>query len=303
MNEIYTDSQARLRTSIYVNETLSDPAGGVTIDIINLDTNTAVVTGAPATRESIGIYTYTIGPTITGDPSRYKALWHYTIGTEDFERREVFRVVVPYVSVRKVQSEMLPDKTIEEVRNMESLVRHVIEAYCGQTFEYRLNRSKTVMGRGTNTLDLPERLYNLTGLTLGRDLTGTIAVESLNVYNYVETDPDNPWQIRRRQYSGLSPRAVEPGIFGSGPFFRSGKMYVVTGDWGWPDVPGGVVKAAEILIDKYFCQEARYRDSYIDNIRAADWRMEFARTGDETTGSANADMILQDFRNMNMVII
>jgi len=56
-------------------------------------------------------------------------------------------------------------------------------------------------------------------------------------------------------------------------------------------------------VKEYFCDDAKYREKYIANIRAGDWRMEFRVTGDETTGNANADTLLSGYRNVALAVI
>lgn len=305
MQEFYVDTANTLTLDVYVNNTLADPDAGVVVDIINVDTGTIVVSGAPTTNDAVGKYSYVLSPPVTNDTGFYVARWHYDVQGVAYSPATSFTVSVPYVTLEDFTNyPSLADKSNEVLWEMERIVRYVIDSFCGQTFQYKLDRSLTVHGKDSNWLVLPERLWNLDSVKVGVDYVDTADIEGHDITELVYRDLDDFWRIRRRNYYSFNEikRDVE-GEFRRMRYFGENKIYVVTGDWGWEYVPGEVNQAARLLVDYYFCKDATYRDKWIDNIRSADWRIEYDRTGSETTGSANADMMLANFKNPGMVVI
>lgn len=75
-----------------------------------------------------------------------------------------FSVVRPIVSVDEIKS-LHPGLSDAEAVSLESSVRHIINAHCGQSFGYSIGKTLTVEGHGENALRLPERLVSITGVS------------------------------------------------------------------------------------------------------------------------------------------
>ena len=304
MREIFTDTAETLSRTIFSNGSESNADGPVTVDVYSVETGSPIVTGDATNSPSTGVYEYTIGGELTADVGSYRLVWNYSLGGENYSPEDNVDIVTPYVLQSELPTELQePNKTYDEYVRMERIVRHVINAYTSQDFYYRRNRNYTVRGNDSDFLALPKRLVNLTSVEIERDDLSTSGDESYDITQYVAKDPDGGNLVRRKMTGGESFRHDPDGLLSSGPLFKHGKHYVVTGDWGWRTIPGGVSLAAGLLMEAYFCGDATYRDKNIANIRSADWRIEFAVTGSSTTGSANADMILSEYKNFNLVII
>jgi hypothetical protein len=259
---------------------------------------------------STGRYFYQIGPDITIDPRTLKVEWEYQVNGQSRLFTDNVFISVPYTSLNKLREiKELDGFSDQEVINMERLVSRVIDAYCGQSFGFELDKTKTVTGNGSDYLLLPGRLWELNQVRVLEDYVKVINDNDGNVVNgevsgrdvteYVTRDFDNPWRIRNRRgfdYIALSEVRTRH-------FFRNGTIYAVKGNWGYQFVPSKVSEAAAILVKTYFYDDATYRDRYLSEIQAGNWRMKFAATGDETTGSANADMMLSSYRNINAAVI
>lgn len=297
--EIYENTVGVKDHHVYLGDELRDADFGVTYEIVHptkeLEGGGVFTEFGLADRVDTGIYRVTLGSTVTGDSDIKEIHFEYQVGGYEVRTSpELLEVIRPYVSLPEYNA-MFPFRplTMADFRVVERSVRRVIDAYCRQSFQLRKNVTKVVPGGSTNALQLPDRLVSLNGVN-------TNSTAGYSIISSVVHDPSNPWSIHTNTSTSLSPRTSDP--LERTDYFRNVRYYV-TGDWGWQHVPNEVKDAAAILINDFLDDDSVYREKYIDNIRAADWRMEFAATGNETTGNANADMMLERFRTYRPEIV
>lgn len=320
--ELYYRTIDSIRHVIYVGDGIVSPEGPASYEITTLD---GVVVAEGTSSSEDGVYTALVGSEVTGDFEPKVITWTYTIDGNEIETApEIIEIVRPYI-MPDTYNRTAPGQELDirNFRMVESKVRKVIESYCRQSFQIQQHVVKTAVGHTGNALQLPERLIRFKGMSVVDEpiaslvgypgimtypnmqdgtnyelLRGDgIARHSLN--EYVSFNPDRPWEIRRR----LNAEAGGMNPINRSQFFSSHKQYAILGDWGWEYIPNDIQQAAAILIADYANDDATYREKYIDNVRAADWRMEFAATGNETTGNANADMMLERYRNYRLEVI
>lgn len=327
MAEVYTNTY-----SIVDLETtdprgnLVDPVGDVYVEVYDYDLyNEETATLGKVIEEGVasqtlygdqpatGRFFYELTPEVTSHPRNLRLTWSFSLeageGSERSSSQEVF-VNVPYADLRRLREiKELNEYSDQEIMAMERLVSRIIDSYCGQSFGFEKNRTKTVMGSGSEYLILPDRLWELDNVAvlddferIVRDSQGNVVEidrSGRSLMEYVVVDLDNPWRIRnRRSYNFVSLDETRRR-----DFFRNGNVYAVTGNWGYPFVPARVTEATMVLVKTYFYDDSAYRDRYISSIQAGNWRMTFSATGDATTGSANADIILSSYRNINAAVL
>lgn len=306
--EVYAGTIARVKHTIYFEDDVSEADGGVTLTIYDKDdvvllNEVATYVAAGANDEFDSYYYVTIGQDITGDYEAKTIEWDYVVdGKTVTTPREFLSVVNPYVRFNEFKL-MYPGTTLDysEFKLVEPVVRKVIETYCNQTFTRSDAESFSVLGQNSDSLPLPRQIISLDSVSVLDPAVDSAGTETpYEITEYVTFDNDDRWHIRRLT-SYASTRAMTPTNRRS--LFKYPMRYRITGSWGWDMVPEDVVRAAAILVNDYECADAKYREKYIANIRAGDWRMEFTATGDETTGNANADMILSRYRNVGLAVI
>lgn len=318
MDEIYKDSIATIYTYIYVNETLSNADGAVTVSIYDNDTGELLLENQPTNNPSIGEYSYLLPASITSQYGTYKAVWTYTVDAVTLSPANYFQVVVPYVTLGEVQAAHaeLATLTFDDFKNIERSVRQSIEAYTNQIFAPKGAQVYRIYGVGSDYLNLPERLYSLE--YVARDFPRQ-PLYDLNVINgqIMERDPDgalvsggsavaqgpveivtwneqNPHVIQRKY--GRTNRMFE------GFTFRDREIYLVRGEAGWESVPSPVNQAAKVLVSSSLAPEFAYHEKGIDVVRASDYRLEFTENPYETTGNILADQLLADYINIGVHI-
>ena len=327
MAEVYLNTYSMIDLeTVDSRGNLVDPVGDVSVeiydyDLYNEETNSlgqVVEQGValPAfygNARATGRFFYEIGPSVTDHPRNLRMTWKYSLESDQGAQRtgstEVF-VNVPYADIRKLREiKELNDFSDQEIMAMERLVSRIIDSFCGQSFGFEKNKTKTVIGAGSEYLILPDRLWELDNITalddyerIIRDGQGNVVGvdrSGRSILEYVTVDLDNPWRIRNRRsynYVALDETRTKN-------FFKNGTIYAVSGNWGYPFVPARVTEATVLLVKTYFYDDSAYRDRYISDIRAGNWRMTFAATGDATTGSANADILLSTYRNINAAVL
>ena len=298
--EIYRNEVEELRHYV-VSAGLVTTADGIVMLRIYDPDGTEVFADEPALVEPVGgapYYSQTVGTNVTNLGAGHTIEWSYTVNSQPVVKTEQLNIVTPYLPLGSLLT--MPELEGLEtfaLRKMERLVAGIIDVFTNQTFSRENDRSLTVIGQDSDNLALPKPIIELKDIEL---LDGSTGITPHSLLEYTTFDKDSPWILRRKRDVFVSRKLTPTARYA---FFKYPMMYLVTGDWGWEHVPADVSRAAEILVKDYFCEDAKYREKYIANIRAGDWRMEFKVTGDETTGSANADMLLTGYRNVAAVVI
>lgn len=306
MIEIYKNSSEQLILNLGTSEGPTDADAGTipTVTIENYKTGEGLILDAPSTRIDVGVYGYNTPLPLSDTEEMYRATWTFTLGGEVGTWEQILSVVSPYTTPAAVldrypNDEGLAGRTWEEIRDAERTVRHVINSFTGQSFSLEANRTHEVRGTGGTELYLPKRIVRL------------ISVQGLDGRYYGAEINDASRSSLRKTDDILPYSAYTDGatLYGAPVGLRSHRriwreaVYRVTGDWGWEYIPAEVSEAAILLVRDSFAPDSKYFEMYVDNIRAADWRMEFAKTGDKTTGNARADLLLSRFHRANWVII
>ena len=296
--EVYENSISKIKHFVFVDNQLVESDDLVFFDITNAEGDVVVADEAYLVIEDgRPHYEYMIGPDVTANIGVYDINWQYSAGGfQSVSKRQALIVSRPYCEYMDYKQTYEDDPISPgDFQKIEKVVRGVIDSFCRQSFQYDLGMSYTIVGSGHNTLELPRRLVELHEVRVMDSST-----DFYNIDEYVTTDPDEKYRIRRLDWN---PFGAGMNPVSNNRLFKSHRNYRVTGDWGWENVPEPVREAAKILINAYQCADAKYREKFIQTIRAADWRMEFAVTGNETTGNANADTLLSDYKHFMWEVI
>jgi hypothetical protein len=254
--------------------------------------NGEVQNGLPVTKTGS---TYSVTLPYLFDESDIDILWTFSGVTgfsESVDQMQHLEVATPLLPISKVK-EFLETTSDEEAVQAESAVRHIINAHCGQTFG-RFVGAKSVMGDGSNALQLPAKLTELTDID---GITNLTWYEVSGGGYYILLYPLGAPPVKA-DYHGYhmhvggvihNPYNVKSGTW------RSGVTYSVNGVWGWNVVPAAVQEAAWLLLNDYSCADSQYRDRYLTSMTAADWRIQFNERAFIKTGNVRADQLLNDY--------
>lgn len=225
---------------------------------------------------------------------------------EEYINRYTLDVVTPVLSLEDVAEIIGANTTPQKARETERAVRVIIEAYTGQRFG--LDKSvKTIVGQGEGRLQLPQRLIAYTGIGVSgvqlSPIRFSIGSEGwlLNAVapDWLEIKEAPPEELLDTNPMGGPIRV--PAWYRSS--FIDGQSYVIDGLWGWESTPMDVEEAARLLVNDYACNQAAYRDRYLEIIKSSDWTMQFSPRAWEGTGNARADFILSQYKRPFVLIV
>lgn len=277
-------------------------------------------------------------PYLGADTNDVEVTWNFKIGvlTDTFTEVASYEAVSPYLTKQELKAIFNgTPATDDEMWNVESAVRHIINAHTGQKFDFDQNKTLTVEGHGDGALRLPERLVVLRGLgTLTSNLDTRAAIitgdgwylkkawanelspkTSSGLYwgdynsgpfdNNIYSDPDGDGDLPIVGPLGSRPGGVitAPGTSGRATPWKDDYPFEITGDWGYKSVPAPVKEAAKLLVNDYACKEIAYRDRYLESIKASDWRLQYNSRAWESTGNVRADQLLSEFILMDWAVI
>jgi hypothetical protein len=215
---------------------------------------------------------------------------------------QFYPVSTPYLSVSEAKRVWAEGSEIE-LLEVERAARHIINAYCGQSFGTKVE-SKTIKGTGTTYLPLPEKLLSLTsvvGFRYGNILTvagGGWYLSSADTRGWVPPIRADYDELNSGTHlEGISYPPVHVPEWSSklGNVFHAHQQYEVAGTWGWRYVPQEVKEAARLLVNDYAVGDNIYRDRFLTSMTAADWRIQFHDRAFDGTGNARADQLLNGF--------
>lgn len=197
-----------------------------------------------------------------------------------------YAVVQPYATVNaialsggvNITDQNAPNyKSPNLVRDMESVARHVINAFTGRTFG-RFYDSRAFEGTDKDRLYSDEHF----------SWVGAVSVEGGDVL-YDDTTTTT---------TEISPSGhllfVKDGDERLG--FPEGYKYRVVGIYGEPSVPYDVQLAAKMLTIHYLCEDAAQQNQYIDQIKFGESATRTNRLAFSGTGLMAVDRILEPYR-------
>jgi hypothetical protein len=160
----------------------------------------------------------------------------------------------------------------------ERLSRRIIDTYCGQEFGWIQNKTITMDGNGRSTLFLPARLNFINTATIdGSDYVDSIALARDTHRHITISTPDD---------------VIKQGF--PTQTFPDGAPIVITGDWGWVNVPWQIEQATELLVIDILESVRREHKTYgILRIWQDTNRLEF--TDKLITGNSDVDVLLMDY--------
>lgn len=225
-----------------------------------------------------------------------------------FNKTDDIHLVTPYVDLNEVQT-ILGSNENFTAAEIEKAVRYVINAYCGQSFGKRFD-TLLVPGTGEKRLHLPERLIDL--MTIEPYGFGYKVYDKTVIVDDTWPGKDwfqvhgDGWFLQGGNWLGEGVKSDSYGYYSvTGPIYNPygnrtgiygvGRPLYIGGTWGWQEVPHEVTEAAKLLINDYACDEGLYRDRYVGNMKAADWRIEFNEGTFARTGNVRADQLLSKY--------
>jgi len=221
--------------------------------------------------------------------------WGFTFNNTAYTDSQTYRIVTPYVDYADFGPGTDADMSQTDFAKSERLVRYIIDNYTGQSFgkSYEIYDAE---GTGDDGLILPKHIIEVYTVAPKSDWYNVIDVHDPLQWTYVSpSDAYEPsadgWILRRASYYQDLSVVHEPHNV-----WQRNIRYSIGGLWGYDSVPGPVQTAAELLMSYYDCRDEGYRDKYLKNMKADNWRIEYTDDAYIGTGLVKADQLLNEYR-------
>lgn len=214
----------------------------------------------------------------------------FTTEGESYSVEHVINVFTPLFTPDDVSAADLKALGISEedkvyrLRDLERFIRHIIEAYTGQTFGYLL-KSFEVPRSGTRVLfNVP--ILEFIGVS---DRYATHSTTLVSGIPYEVIDDGFGLVVDWDRYNIKTDSFL--------PFNKPTPVCLnVRGKFGYLSVPEDVKQAALTLLGLFMCDQSLWRDRYIENLRNADGStLKYNEGAYFGTGSVSADQLLEKY--------
>ena len=297
--------EVKINTSKTLTLTLpSDPASNTVSVSLYHEFGDLVSGPTNATRTGTGVYSITYGQKASGiytlnSAGQHRADFKYTIGGTQYTQSQYINVYTPYIDSDEFftfypELETTFGTTFD--RN-EKRARYIINAYCGQSFEYYPEKTFTLDGDGYPTLRLPYPIFTIRKVTadLGTDQESVLldiddpSVNAIEKVRYPFSF-ESSYGIRFKKI--LTDTVLEQLVE---TFFRRNSTYTIYGDYGWRIVPDNIKQAAALLIADLMNDDSEYRRHGITGVNMDSVSFTMANRFYESTGNIEADVLLMDY--------
>ena len=315
MQDITRGTQEKIHLNVFNDNVLVQADNPPLVTIYDADDDTSPIpgfTGIATDEEPEGIYSYMLTPSLTDVTRVLKIVWAYSINSVAFTQYDYYRVSQVYATVSDIIDFMgfgstpydLNYQSPEKITAAEKLARTIIDGYTGQSFSTYYG-SQEVFGTGSDAAELTER-----ALTLDKVWENDILVIDNTVDPYINTfgfalEISPTGRAIRIVNAGWDVRydnQVDPLVLYYGRF-RAGTRYKFQGQIGYKYVPEDIKIAAMLLVGDILANDFNWRNKYLSKVNLSEISFEMAGGAFNGTGNVTVDNILDQYRNVNIIII
>lgn len=313
MQNIARGSKQKIHLSVYNDGVLIQTDALPTVSIYNADTDAVIASNqSTAYDQESGLYSFYLSEQYTSIVRTLKVVWSYSVSTRAGYEDQYYNVELVYSKVSEIQDFLglgtkpseLNYSAPESILSAEKLARTIINGYTGQKF-YNYSGSQEQFGTGSDALQLVERMLTIEKVWENDELMIDNTVDP--VYNNfgfeLEITPtgkairilNQGWDVRYDNQ--LDPTAMYGGRF------KSGSRYEVQGQIGYKYVPEDIKIASMLLVGDILSNDYNWRNKYLKKVNLSEISFEMAGGAFNGTGNVAVDNILDQYRNVNIVII
>jgi len=316
LQTIVKGSKQKIYLNVYNDGVLTQATSVPTLSIYDADNDTTALTGysniTVTDENAAGVYSYTMTPALTQVNRVLKFVWSYALNSVSTTEEQFYAVETVYATVSEIQDFLglgttpsdLNYQNPKEIESAEKIARTIIEGYTGQKFS-KYYGTQEQFGFGSDAIELTEKMISIDKVW-ENDL---LAIDNTSnpVYNNfgfgVELSPttkairiiNSGWDVR---YDNQ----VDPNILTQGRF-KSSSRYKFQGIIGWKYVPEDIKLAAMLLVGDLLANDYNWRNKYLKKVDLSEISFEMAGGAFNGTGNLAVDNILDQYRNVNIVII
>jgi hypothetical protein len=315
MQDIARGTQEKIHLNVIIDNVMVQADATPYVYIYDADNDASPISGysgLATNEEQDGSYSYMLRPSLTNVQRVLKVVWHYSVGGIVFDQEDFYRVSTVYATVSDIVDFMGYGATPSEINYMsperisaaERVARTIIEGYTNQAF-YLHYGSQEQYGVGSDAIYLVEKMVTLDKVwendmllidnttdpiynNFGFDLEITPTGKAIRIVN-------QGWDVR---YDNQ----VDPNILYYGRF-RDNSRYKFEGLLGYKYVPEDIKLACMLLTGDILSNDYNWRNKYLKKVNLSEISFEMAGGAFNGTGNVTVDNILDQYRNVNIVII
>lgn len=226
----------------------------------------------------------------------HKVIWSDNSATI---RTDYYSVALPVISDGEFFDDypQLEATKSDLFTSTERRVRSVIQNYTSQMFGPFISKTLDLTGDGGDSLELPYRITNLSGVT---DSFGS---DYLDLVEIAPSGGASEWFLQYK-HSFYRYRDIKRDISTEpGDFFSCGMTFSITGDFGWEYVPTEVTDAAKLLIADEFTGATDLRQHGVFEAQLGDFSYKLNADQWGTTGNTQADNLLSSYVIMRIGMV
>lgn len=314
MLEIHRGTSQAIEFYVYDEDgNLTNADSNVTLKIYDQNSGSVLLNNASAVNNvPSGLYSFDLTPTYTSTDTTLKIEWSYAVNSSSVKQNQFLTVITPYATVSDIISfngygarpQDANYKSPEQITYAEMIARTQINNYTSLNFGKRYG-SQELFGVGSDAVFLTERMISVDKM----DANGVNVIDytASPVYNNagwnIELSPTGKAvRVVRENWDVRYDNQVDPTVLYYGQF-RKNERYKFTGYIGYEYVPQEIKLCTMILAGDLLSQDAAWRNKYLTDIKLSETSFKIGAGAFNGTGNVIVDGILDQYRNVNIVVI
>ena len=297
--------------NIYVDDQIVSQEDGITVTIKDADTD-ELMAGGYATTYGTGEASFKIPFSITTIDRRLSVTWEYVVENEPVSIEEFYAVETQYSTTTETidflglgnNSSDLNFYEPEEIESAEKIARTIIDGYTGQKFN-KYYGFQEAWGVGSDAIELVERMITLDKVwedgQLVIDNTGDPVYNNFG-FDLEITPTGKAIRIINTGWDVRYDNQVDPTVLYYGRF-RDNTRYRFRGQIGYKYVPNDIKIASMMLIGDILANDFNWRNKYLKKVDLSEISFEMHDGAFNGTGNVAVDNILDQYRNINIMVI
>lgn len=314
MQHIQRGTPENTELVIQSNGGATSASGAVTVTVYDADdtTNTVLSTGS-ATYDSVATsYTYPINGNLVQYDRNLRILWSYSLSSGSYTQQTFAEVSTPYATVSDIidfynfgtKPQDLNYKPEEQIIQAERIAKSIINNYTSLTFGKRTGYQE-IFGIGSDAIELTERMISIDKIyendVIVVDNTASPAYNAFG-YTVILTPTGKAARIYNPGWDTRYDSNIDVNIREWGKF-RNGTRYLFSGTIGYEYVPQDIKLCSLLLVGDLLSQDSAWRNKYLSDIKIGELQFKLTAGAFNGTGNVIVDGILDQYRNVGIVVI
>jgi hypothetical protein len=314
LQHIQRGNPENIQLVIQNNGSATSASGSVTVTIYDADdtTNTVLSSGSATYDSTYTTYSYPIEGDLVQYDRNLKALWSYSLSSGSYTQQTFAEVATPYATVSEIidfynfgtKPQDINYKSEQQIIQAERIAKSIINNYTSLTFGQRTGYQE-IFGIGSDAIELTERMISISKIyendVLVVDNTSSASYNSFG-YTVVLTPTGKAARIYNPGWDTRYDSNIDVNVREWGKF-RNGTRYAFTGTIGYEYVPQEIKICSILLIGDLLSQDSAWRNKYLSDVKVGELQFKLAGGAFNGTGNVIVDGILDQYRNVGIVVI